>query len=188
MLILVKHATPVVRADVAARDWRLSPAGRRQCRILASRLAPYAPQVMLTSVEPKAVTTGRITAGLLGVTARVAEGLHEHDRTGVPLMPAAEWERSVRLFFANPAALVLGRETADQAWQRFHAAVTGLLDDYADRSSIAVVAHGTVISLFVARAAAMEPFTLWKGLGLPSFVVLDRRCSRVLDLVDDITR
>jgi broad specificity phosphatase PhoE len=35
-----------------------------------------------------------------------------------------------------------------------------------------VFTHGTVLSLFVARATGMEPLALWKHLGLPSFVVL----------------
>jgi broad specificity phosphatase PhoE len=39
--------------------------------------------------------------------------------------------------------------------------------------TIIIVAHGTVISLFVSRLAGTPDFPLWKELGLPSFVVLD---------------
>ena len=32
--------------------------------------------------------------------------------------------------------------------------------------------YGTVITLFVATHTKIEPFAFWKGLGLPSFVVM----------------
>jgi broad specificity phosphatase PhoE len=49
--------------------------------------------------------------------------------------------------------------------------VDEILERYADEN-VAVVVHGTVITLFVARYAEVEPFGFWKRLGLPSFCVL----------------
>ncbi|MGI8553669.1 MAG: hypothetical protein ACR2PL_23210, partial [Dehalococcoidia bacterium] len=40
------------------------------------------------------------------------------------------------------------------------------------QKTIVIVAHGTIISLFAARHAFVEPFPLWQSLVLPSFVVL----------------
>jgi broad specificity phosphatase PhoE len=46
--------------------------------------------------------------------------------------------------------------------------------------NLAIVAHGTVISLFVSRLTNADPFLLWKRLGLPSFVVLSLPDSQII--------
>jgi broad specificity phosphatase PhoE len=46
------------------------------------------------------------------------------------------------------------------------------LQAYPDKT-IAIVAHGTVISLFVSRITGISDLLLWNELGLPSFVVID---------------
>ncbi len=107
----------------------------------------------------------------LGVPVEVTADLHEHDRGNVGFLGAAEFEQAVADFFARPGELVLGRETAEQARARFAAAVSGVLAAHPGED-VTILAHGTVISLFVAACAGVEPFALWKRLGLPSFVVL----------------
>jgi len=42
-----------------------------------------------------------------------------------------------------------------------------------DMGNIAIVAHGTVTTLFVAQFNAIDPFPFWKQMGLPSFIVLE---------------
>lgn len=49
ILLLVKHAMPVVDPDAPAREWVLSDAGRRASKLLAGRLAAFSPDVILTS-------------------------------------------------------------------------------------------------------------------------------------------
>jgi hypothetical protein len=49
---------------------------------------------------------------------------------------------------------------------------------------VVVVAHGTVISLYVAGRTGAPPFGLWKRLGLPSFVVVTVPDGRVVSVVE----
>ncbi len=170
-LILVKHSLPEIFPSVEASQWQLSPDGRRRCAPLASLLAVHEPGPIIASREPKAAETAGIIATLLGRSYEVAEGLHEHDRTGVAWLGAAEFEARVAAFFAHPDELVFGQETASAAWRRFNQAIEQLLQRYPVGNPV-VVTHGTVISLFVAQAACIDGFALWKRLGLPSFVVL----------------
>jgi hypothetical protein len=39
---------------------------------------------------------------------------------------------------------------------------------------VAIVTHGTVLSIFTARHNPIDPFALWQQLSLPAFLVLDR--------------
>ncbi len=43
-----------------------------------------------------------------------------------------------------------------------------------------------MISLFVARHAAVEPFPLWRRLGLPSFVVLAVPALALLEVIERV--
>src|SRR5215831_21375244 len=82
-----------------------------------------------------------------------------------------EFEHAVAAFFHRPSELVLGCETAQQASERFARTMAQVTRWYVEQN-VAVFTHGTVLSLYVARATGIEPFALWKRLGLPSFVVL----------------
>ena len=167
----MKHAMPEIVPGVPAAAWALSEAGRAACGPLAARLVTYDPARVVTSVEPKAAETGRLTAETLGLPVSIAPGLHEHDQGDSPFMEAAAWRTIVKEFFARPDARNLGQERAVDAGKRFVGAVRAVLDTYPTGTTI-IVAHGRVISLFVARANAIGPFALWGRLGLPSVVVL----------------
>lgn len=183
-LILVKHGLPEIDPGTPAAEWRLGEEGRRQSAQLAERLVGYQPQAVVTSVEPKAAETGAIVAARLDVSTTTAAGLHEHERRGVGFLEPMAFDTAIERFFARPNDLVLGEETATQAHRRFAAAVDQVLGAY-PRGDVVIVAHGTVISLFVAACAGVEPFALWSRLGLPSYVVLSRP---TLGLVSTVAR
>ncbi|MFI4951487.1 MAG: hypothetical protein ACHP7A_10685, partial [Caulobacterales bacterium] len=46
------------------------------------------------------------------------------------------------------------------------------LDRHATRPLL-VASHGTVLSLYLSRRLALDPFDLWKSLALPEAFVLD---------------
>ena len=170
-LILVKHSLPEILPGVPAERWRLGEEGRRRCAPLTARLAPYEPTAIVASTEPKATETAVLVANELHRPVETVEGLREHDRGNVPFFATAEeWEAAVATFFARPEELVLGRETAVEARDRFVRSVEGVLAKYP--GNVAVVAHGTVITLAVAHWTGLAPFPYWQRLGLPSFAVL----------------
>jgi broad specificity phosphatase PhoE len=183
--LLVKHSLPAIDPGRTAREWRLSAEGLRRCAPLAAALAEYAPRAVVTSVEPKARETGRAVAAALGLPVDAFAGLHENDRMGLPYLPAHELEEMIARFFAQPDQVVMGRESADEAHARFVAALERVGRAY-PRGTVVVVAHGTVISLLVARAAGLAAFDLWRRLGLPSFVALDRESGAVRAAVERV--
>ena len=165
-----------------AREWPLSEEGRLRCKPLADTLAAYEPGVIVASTEPKATETAQIVAERLDNPFEVAGGLREHDRSNVPFYSPQVFDAAIANFFQKPGELVFGRETALQAQERFSQAVEDVLEKYTDEN-VVIVAHGTVITLFVATHTAIEPFPFWKRLGLPSFVVMSRPGLEVVDVV-----
>ena len=81
--------------------------------------------------------------------------------------------------------LVFGKETADQAFARFTEAVGGVIKAHPGQT-VAVVTHGTVMTLFASRAAGLDPFSLWKQLGIPSFIALSLPDLKLLGMVGQV--
>jgi broad specificity phosphatase PhoE len=171
-----------------ASQWRLSDEGRRRCEPLADRLAAYDLVTVVSSEEPKAVQTGQIVAEALGLAFEAVPGLHEHERAVVKSIGSKEaFQAQVVRLFEHPGELVLGHETADQAHSRFAAAIADVIERHPS-GSLAVVTHGTVLTLFVARANGLDPVPFWKRLGLPSFVVLTLPSFSLVEVVENVER
>ena len=162
---------PEITPGLPAHQWPLSEAGRALCKPLADKIERYSPELVMSSLEPKAQETAQLVAGHLGLPFQTVEGLHEHERKNTPWLGKAQFELAVANFFKHSSQLVMGEETANQAHERFAAAIDSLVEKYPGKR-LAVVAHGTVITLFVAQAAGVEPFPFWQRLGLPALVVL----------------
>ena len=184
-LILVKHSLPEILENVPAREWHLSEVGQARARELAEKLMRYQPEIIVSSVEPKARETAEITAENLGLDFQVVESLHEHDRSASPYYSKDEFQNLVQDFFNKPNKLVFGNETADSALARFRRAVDFVLNSYSDKN-VVIVAHGTVISLYVSWLTGCNGYDLWMKLGLPSFVVLDIQ-SKTLIHTENLT-
>ena len=178
-LILVKHSVPQLEPEHPAHTWKLSEEGRLRAHRLAEQLEDYKPEVMVSSDEPKAKETAEILGVHLRLQVQTLPTLREHDRSHVPFLSHDVFQSSVREFFQKPEELVFGGETADQAHARFYQAVHSILNEHRDKS-VVIVAHGTVISLFVSRITGSSALELWTRLGLPSFVAMDLHSSTLI--------
>jgi broad specificity phosphatase PhoE len=165
-VILIRHAAVAIDSKVPATRWQLSAIGKEQAAAVGARIAEYKPSIVIASEAPKASETGAIIAKTLGVRCETRAGLLEHDRSNEPFSSEEEWHAKLRQFFAEPDALVYGTETATAARERFAAAVAACPAD------AAVVAHGTVITLFVAQHNPIEPFAFWEGFVPAAWVLL----------------
>jgi broad specificity phosphatase PhoE len=184
-LLLIKHSLPTLEPALPAAEWLLSEEGRQRCASLAQQVAAYSPEVVICSQEPKASETGRLLAGKLCLPWAVAPNLHEHERPTPGLAARDVFESAVESLFAHPEELVFGAESAQQAQERFTKAVEAVCANYPAKN-LAIVAHGTVISLFVAHKTGLDAFSFWKRLGLPSVVVLslpDFKLEKVIENV-----
>lgn len=203
LLVLVKHAWPQIDPALPARRWPLSDRGRAQAAALAEEMRSLAPGRVVASREPKAAETGRVLARAWACPFALADGLQEHDREGVAYLPEATFRAEVARFFAEPQRRVLGRESAREAADRFAAAVDAVLaaggaapgavdasldggrrSAGADAEDVAViVAHGTVISLFLADRCGVDGFATWSALALPAYAVVAVAASGAMRLV-----
>ena len=147
-------------------------------------LAPFEPSIIYSSTEPKAVETACIAADLLTVPSKSAVGLEEHARDSVPWLNEESFQEKVRELFKQPDALILGEETAAESLHRFEKTVDDLVVAHPGES-IALVSHGTVITLFVCSLNVIDPFEFWKTLTMPCLVLVrvpTMAFERIIDL------
>jgi broad specificity phosphatase PhoE len=185
-LILVRHSLPEIVLGTPASQWCLSDEGRARCTRLAERLREYDPAAVITSQEPKAVETGQIVADVLGIPFDIAEGLHEHERGPVESLGSREaFQALVSGVLERRGELVFGQETGDQARTRFTRALDQLIT-LNPTGNLAVVSHGTVMTLFIAHATGLDPVPFWRRLGLPAFAVLSLPDWSLLDVIEEV--
>jgi broad specificity phosphatase PhoE len=184
-IILVKHARPQMDPTRPPHEWGLSDEGRASCKGLATRLQVYGAGAVISSVEAKASETGGIVAETLAVPFATADGLHEHDRSNVPVLPTPQFVSTMAQVFKRPGELVLGKETGDKACDRFEKALAGAAAKHSDMPALIVITHGTVIALLLARKYGQDGYAIWRRMGLPSFVVLPEPGGR-LEIIEKV--
>jgi broad specificity phosphatase PhoE len=170
-LLLIRHSAPLILRDTPAREWPLSDEGRRACEEFTVRLAAYRVMAIISSAETKARETAVILAASLGLTPGEDADLNEHRRENVPFLGRPDFEAAIQRFFADPDALVFGLETATQAYTRFAGASRRALAAH-PMGDVALVTHGTVMTLYAKRHAGVEPFVFWQALKMPDLIAL----------------
>ena len=179
-LVLIKHSVPEMQIHTESRFWHLSEEGRKRCAPLAEKLRRFNLARIVSSNEPKAVETAELLASALSRTHIVRPDLQENDRTGLGFVGVEAYQDTFRRFFAEPDRVIVGTETAEEARARFTTAVEAVLEEFPEET-LAIVTHGTVISLLVSEPTAEERFRLWRRLGLPSFVVVSRPSLEIVE-------
>ncbi len=170
-LILIRHSRVSFDSALPWHEWPLSREGRDEVSRLVSVVRQLAPRYIVSSTERKAIETAELLAPELGLRVECDNRLRENDRTGVPVLRPDELESVLRGFFARPNDVVMGRESADHALHRFSAGVDAAIAACSE-GSVAVVSHGTVISLFAAAHNDLDALAFWRHLGMPGIVVL----------------
>lgn len=177
-LILVRHSAPLIDPALPARDWVLSAEGQAAAAALAMRLVDRGIGAMISSDEPKARQTGEAIAAALQMPLALDKDLREHERVNVGYLPRSEFEAGIARFFARPGELTFGDETADQVFSRFSAAVKRGMERHG--GTLALVTHGTALTLYLARQTGIAPLPFWHSLTLPMAIELEDGAMTVL--------
>ncbi len=182
-LLLVRHSAPQASDDVDYRQWPLSVEGERMAARVAEHVAGFNPERLIASDERKAVQTAHIISKRVGAGVEVEPGFREHDRAGVRWQGSAQRARELQLFFARPTERVFGNESAVEALDRFDATLRRCLAE--GTGPLAIVTHGTVMSLCLARLTGQAAMDVWSKLGIPSVAVVDLAEPRLISLVSE---
>lgn len=173
-LILVRHSISQPQPGVSAHQWTLTDEGRARCAKLAGQLVPYRIAHIASSDEQKAIDTANLLAEHLGVveTPAIVPDFGETRRATAPYYDdAAAFRAAIHAAIAEQTRVVFGEEAFADARQRFAAALQRLVHAYPDET-LAVVTHGTIMSLVLGHYAGVDTFRTWQALQMPAYAVL----------------
>jgi broad specificity phosphatase PhoE len=172
-LLLVRHSEPAWGPENPPSKWELTERGRNRSRSLGDYFVERRVDAVFASLELKAAQTAEIAAEVVGLPNVVLiHDLREHEREESPIIGDAERRALVIDCIRRPDELIYGSEPVRTATDRFGAAVAKLMSDQ-EAESVAVVAHGTVISTFVASVLNIDPVPVWESLGLPGLIEIE---------------
>lgn len=170
-LILIRHSTSYQDPSRPSHEWMLSAEGFRRAALLVERVRPYRLAAVYASTEPKATQTGQLLADALNLPFATDPDLGEQRRETAPYVgSSAIFREQIRALLANPEALVYGEETGRAAADRMGRSLRRIIMARPGQS-VAAVSHGTIMALFAAQVAGVDPVSFWEALQMPSYVV-----------------
>lgn len=126
------------------------------------------PATLVSSTEPKAIQTASIIAEYLSLELSTRDGLREHRRSGKFLLKS-DFHSSIQAFFEHPTSVMYGQESCDELGLRIKNEIDSALSHDPSKNVI-LVTHGTAMTSFIMRHWQVDPFELWKSLGLPAYL------------------
>ncbi len=179
--VLIRHAQSAPNSDSHQSEWGLSAAGEQSCQELAEVLETLQVTRIFTSHESKAISTGQLAAQHMQMSHSVFAGLEEQNNDGVGWFEsAADFKAAVQKLFEQPDQSVFGPETADQAGNRFKAALGQIASECETDACVAVVTHGRVMTSFLQLNGLPDPVPFWRSLTFPDCVTIDWPQAKII--------
>lgn len=177
-LFFVRHARPIMDPNVPVAQWQLDPQGRAELERLANLPDLRAARRIVASTEPKAMGTAMAIQAAQGLPlvecfAELGE-VHKASFVG-------DHDAAMAQLFAEPETSARpGWEPAATALRRFGACVDRLRAE--TEGDLIVVAHGTVISLYLTALLGEEraDTAAWAAIGFPDLAILDPHGRQIL--------
>ncbi len=168
LLYLIRHARAQMMGDAAER-WLLSEQGRREAGVLARQDFWREVELIFSSPEPKAMQTAEPAARRWGIPLVTVDCLYELRRPR--LVP--DYETVIARLFAEPETSIAGLEPAAQAAGRIIRCIKELVAAHSEQT-LAVVSHGLLVTLFLARLENRWPTVAeWRDAPFAGFAVVD---------------
>lgn len=181
-ILFITHPEVVIDPAVPVPDWPLSDKGIARMAAFAESPVLAGVTAVWSSAERKARDGAAILGRALDLSPKVEADLHENDRAASGFLPPADFWPLVERFFAEPTVSVEGWERAVDAQARVLAAIERITTEEPAPGDIALVAHGGVGALALARFSgkAISRTHDQPGSGGGNFFVIDRDSKDLL--------
>ena len=163
-IFLIRHADSALDPDVPSEKWGLTSEGVKQARAAGEELADAGLVEVFCSKEPKARRTADLIAETVGLRSRDMAALGEHRRDSWGFLGDDEFKQAVRDVLEVPGESIIGAETGRRAAHRFSGAIAAA-DKKSPPGPIALVSHGTVMSLFMSQLNGEPAVPMWESMG-----------------------
>jgi len=175
LLYLIRHARSQMMGDEIER-WPLSEQGRREAGVLARQNFWREVEFIFSSPEPKALQTAWPAARRWDIPLEAVDCLHELHRPRL----VRDYDMVVARLFAEPETSIAGMDPAAQAAERITRCLKELVASHPEQT-LAVVSHGLILTLFLARLENRCPTVAeWRAISFTGLAVMDTTTWRLI--------
>ncbi len=171
-IILIRHGETLLNAARVFQpfDTELGPRGLEQARLLAQRIADYAPVAILASDMPRAHKTAQYIAEATGLTLSTSRLLHERN--------FGDWRGQSHDSLGHDPATVTEVPPNGESREVFAKRVKEAFDEAVTLSAklqgpLVVVSHGLVIQTILENCVALGAQTMPHRIANTSVTVID---------------
>lgn len=177
-LYLIRHPHTRQDPEQPASSWDVSERGRAEIAALVAAPFWHSVAAVYTSPQRKAALVGEAVAAAHGLPHTIVADLTEAGRDR--WLAGENFGAVQHAFFTQPdVSPVEGWESARSALVRFDAAMAGILAGQTPDQSLAVVAHASVLTLYVARLRSEAPtLAAWRAIGFAAVLAPPRKSLR----------
>lgn len=170
-IYLVRHAESQPNHDLLEEDWPLSPRGREQALILASRLGEFDVNVIYSSPYRRAIDTVRPFAMQAGLEISIHQDLRERKliEGSTP-----DFRALVKRTWEDFTFAALGGESNATCQARMVRTMRELVKRHPN-TTILIASHGNAIGLFLNSIELMFGFEHWAAMRNPDLFKIEAK-------------
>ncbi len=162
---MLRHAESQFTREKTPHQWDLSTKGIEQAYGVAGTGVFDDIDIIVSSLENKALQTAQPIADRVGLELSVNVGLNEQNRKNSGFLEGNLFNETLQCAFNDRDESFRRWETANESLERFKQAIAEI-DEMHEGKKILVVSHGTVLSLYFADQLGHldELYERWKTL------------------------
>ena len=177
-LYLITHPAVNIDPNTPVNQWSISKDGWKSVIGFMDHELWSEVEEVYASSEPKAYNAAGYWAGNIGLAVKIVEGIQEIDRTSTGFIPEPEFGRQDEAFWVNPSERVRGWESVEECYKRMKLALDKIINE-SEKDVVAVVSHGAVTNMYVAKMRGMVPGIATGQKELGSWITIDVKNNKV---------
>lgn len=170
-LVFIRHSNTTVEPEKYNPLWSLSDTGIVNAQTLAQSPLVQDIEVIYSSNQLKALHTAVIIGSQIGVFVKQRDDLTE--LTSLTNDWKADYDGFISDIYSGKIERHGDGESLPEATERFTNAINTIVAIERDRTSVGIVAHGNVLSLFAAQYETRTALEIHHAINMPDIAVLD---------------
>jgi broad specificity phosphatase PhoE len=172
--VFIRHSETDRNPEVPITCWGLSEQGMELAKELSKEQIIKDLDVLYASFQTKALETAVLLAKPNAVPIKADNGLTEVTSfTGVFEPDFDVYSKSIHDFYDGTIDRIAGGETKAEALKRFTDTLERIAKAEPDKSSVGIVTHGNILTLFSALYKDVDCYELHTAIKQPDIAVFD---------------
>lgn len=186
-LVFIRHSKSLVNPSIPITTWGLSEEGVALAKKLNELTQVKTLDVIYASLQTKALETAVLATKNTGIQIKVDNRLTESTSFTNKFVSLEELEQNTKKYYFGKQVSINNGETAEEALNRFTAAVNDIIGSEAAKNNIGIVSHGNILATFSEQYVNKDAFQLVENIKQPDIAVFNWDNKHFTTFFGDVT-